>query len=101
MACHVEEDDISFLYSLQSGMSTDSYAMEVALMAGVPRGLVERARLRSEAAQKIQKQTDVRMQKQHQNWVLFAECLKVIHTGFNDLGKLADLQFRYLCRDSN
>ncbi|MDP2436959.1 MAG: hypothetical protein Q8P67_14515 [archaeon] len=109
MACHVEEEDILFLYQLQQGISSESYAMEVALMAGIPKSVVDQARIRSEQAHQDQRSTDVRKSVQNHNWQLFTECFRTISaasatSASNDplpLGKLADLQFRLLCSQAD
>ena len=93
MSCHVEEEDISFLYTLQEGLSTESYAMEVALMAGLPKSVVEIAKKHARAARQIQEQTDSRMKKHRENWRLFVDCWNA-----DSIGRFADIQFRILCQ---
>jgi DNA mismatch repair protein MSH6 len=65
MACYADNDDISFLYSLQPGVATDSYAMDVARMAGLPAPLIDYARQKSQEA--IERQRIVHQRKQHQH----------------------------------
>eukprot|EP01090_Pellita_catalonica_P005110 TRINITY_DN14958_c0_g1_i1.p1 TRINITY_DN14958_c0_g1~~TRINITY_DN14958_c0_g1_i1.p1 ORF type:complete len:140 (-),score=29.54 TRINITY_DN14958_c0_g1_i1:176-595(-) len=45
MACCVDADEreLTFLYKVAEGACPQSYGMNVALMAGIPRGIVERA----------------------------------------------------------
>lgn len=73
MECYVESDDISFLYKLCSGISTDSHAAEVARMAGVPKLVVDRARIRASQSKQQDEHARSRMLQNSHLWSIFTE----------------------------